>query len=830
MINIKESSFIRNSIHIFVLCGFVFSQPLMQIVGDNSEFLIAQRMDGIAVLQFVLILCFIVPVLVVFLEFVVLIINKALYRVLHSSLIFVLFCALVLLIFQNFAIAGYISVGIALAIGLCLSYCYHRFSISKVYMTYLSPAIVIFPLLFLFSPQVVQILFPETQEDVVVGEINSEIPVVMVVFDELPMTTLLSVNGEIDARNFPNFARLAKDSAWFRNANSVADNTLDAVPAILSGLEPEDLLPMISRYPRNLFTLLEDSHAQFVFEPLTMLCPDSVCQEHAAERSIKNRFLNQGEFFNFYYDLAIVYAHVILPDDLTLGLPDISNSWTSFRTTPFRSVISNLHDGTRAENFSKFVSSIEKRDSPTLNFIHVLLPHTKWEYLPSGKRYQSQTRIPGLSENVWQDNEWLVSQAYQRHLLQTKYVDTLVGNFLDKLQSQDLYDETMLIVTADHGVAFWPGYSRRLLSNTKDASDLMNVPLFVKFPKQNYSGVTDAEVKTTDILPTIAEVLGADINWDLDGTSVLSTLLATNESSNDSAQFQASQTLLKKHQLFNLSEPSSDFFNIGALDELVGKNTGEFELIEEAGVSYQLDRFAALQALNLSSPILPAMFTGSLISPATPLNDMNLAIVIDDTIVAVTKSYEYNNETLFSAMIRESQLHNGRNEVSIFEIHEGVDQYYLSRLESLLNESYTYVDGNAESERRIVSSTGKTVVLSDEHLRGRLDKIEIVDDELVIAGWALDTEHKVGAEYLLLDIEGQLFFATLVNIPRADVARSFELAASDAPGFSFNVSLDRFMNISGSDVRLFAVSSDGYASEVRSGSSLAEAIRGTQIN
>ena len=98
--------------------------------------------------------------------------------------------------------------------------------------------------------------------------------VVMVVFDEFSGTTLLNDRMEIDARRFPQFARLAKTSTFYRNATTVHPRTIVAVPAILSGRFPErELPPLASNYPGNLFQTIQ-STGQFemaVFEPATRL-------------------------------------------------------------------------------------------------------------------------------------------------------------------------------------------------------------------------------------------------------------------------------------------------------------------------------------------------------------------------------------------------------------------------------------------------------------------------------------------------------------------------------------------------------------------------------
>ena len=57
----------------------------------------------------------------------------------------------------------------------------------------------------------------------------------MVVFDELPLASLMGPGGRIDAERYPAFARLARGATWYRGATAVHDSTALAVPAMLDG-------------------------------------------------------------------------------------------------------------------------------------------------------------------------------------------------------------------------------------------------------------------------------------------------------------------------------------------------------------------------------------------------------------------------------------------------------------------------------------------------------------------------------------------------------------------------------------------------------------------
>ena len=82
-----------------------------------------------------------------------------------------------------------------------------------------------------------------------------------------------------------------------------------------------------------------------------------------------------------------------------------------------------------------------------------------------------------------------------------------------------LYDRALVIVVADHGLSFWPNEPVRV-AEEKNWADILAVPL-VKVPHQRMSVVSDRNVEIIDVLPTIADILGAELPWVIDGRSVL---------------------------------------------------------------------------------------------------------------------------------------------------------------------------------------------------------------------------------------------------------------------------------------------------------------------
>lgn len=66
------------------------------------------------------------------------------------------------------------------------------------------------------------------------------------------------------------------------------------------------------------------------------------------------------------------------------------------------------------------LAEIEKgvESRPSLDYLHTLVPHHPWHYLPDGRRYPYVVGVnPASVGGGWNNEEFLVAQSMQRHLL-----------------------------------------------------------------------------------------------------------------------------------------------------------------------------------------------------------------------------------------------------------------------------------------------------------------------------------------------------------------------------------------------------------------------------
>lgn len=313
-------------------------------------------------------------------------------------------------------------------------------------------------------------------------------PVVLITFDGLPTAALLDGGGRIDAELYPNLADLASDATWYRNHTTVAQITLQAVPAILSGTVPSgSTAPVAGEYPRNLFTMLGGVYDVHGGERITGLCPTSLCPADSRPAPVP-RLVN---------DAAGIWRHTMTD---SWGDPELIPAAFGDRVGHFRRWL-EAQDFTRGER-------------PDLFAYHMLLPHAGWEYLPDTTRYAASHPPSGLFIGEW--GEWGDEVGRQRHVLQTQTTDRLLGELLDRLRAAGTYEDALIVITADHGYAFDEGSPWRGLSED-NADDILWTPLIVKAPGQTEPEIDDRNVNTTDILPTIAAELGVELPYDLDG-------------------------------------------------------------------------------------------------------------------------------------------------------------------------------------------------------------------------------------------------------------------------------------------------------------------------
>ena len=556
---------LESALHVLVLFGFAVAQPLYDLLGGEPAFFIFRRFQPLDFWLFAGLLSLGLPTA-----------WAALLRLLpapvrpaaHAVSLGLLGTLIVLPPLGSLeGVPAWLTVGFGVAIGAAFGVLWLRRSRLRSFLTWLTPSVVIFAGIFLSAAGIRDQWLVSGGPLVGTSRAGAAPSVVLVVFDGLPTTSLMDVEGGIDSSRYPNFARLASEADWYRLHTTVSPVTITAVPAILAGQCAQDAgAPTFASYPQNLFTFLAGSHEMVVSERVTNLCPPELCGDEPSTRSQRLKALSK--------DARLIYLHRLLPLDWASKLPPVNQGWGDF---------GNRRRVNRVGRFREFVASIEPGEDAALFFNHTVLPHEPFYYLPSGTWYRKEEREPAGASEVLGSDPWVARHGYQRHLLQVGLVDKLLGELLAKLEATGRYEKSLVIVTADHGSSFREGEARRRIS-THNPVDILPVPLFVKAPGQKVGEVRDEPVQTVDILPLIASELGmAEPSWS-DGSwprrPASAGQLSCPDLLDDPAPSVTISDLLlaagRKDDLFGSAQKGEFFSRVGPRPALIGMraNTG----------------------------------------------------------------------------------------------------------------------------------------------------------------------------------------------------------------------------------------------------------------
>ncbi len=519
---------------------------------------------------------------------------------------------------------------------------------------------------------------------------GAQAPVVLVVFDEWSVISLLDGEGGIDRQRLPNLARLADRATWYPNATAASNMTSRAVPAILTGLRPEhEQLPIADDHPINLFTLLAPSHDLFAMEPVTSLCPLQLNRFEQQRHSFARRF---GLLVS---DLRFVWLSLTLPEPWAGRLPPLDRTWSGFGLSGPRTALpaserqlarSHPHrrNDERAADFRRFLDSIEPPGArPGLYFAHVLLPHGPWEYLPSGRRYR-RSRSYGLKDGIWTTDPWTVRNAEKRYLLQVQFVDRLIGELMATLESLDLFEHSLIAITADHGASFQPGKSLRLPSPDPSGDqllDLVSVPLIIKAPLQDQAKIDDSEFSLVNLMPRILELAGAEPDTVTRRPPTRTEPLlfgehaAGLETPADRSRWRRARVAAQTALLGEANDPAA----IGTLPDLHGQPIAGLPL-RNGEVRARFDQPRAWDDVDKDGTFVPAIVEATLIAPQEQTK-RSIVVAINGVVADSVRPYtDASGRSRISALLPDDLLGPGRNQVDLFMVSDRDGVLELERL------------------------------------------------------------------------------------------------------------------------------------------------------
>lgn len=181
---------------------------------------------------------------------------------------------------------------------------------------------------------------------------------------------------------------------------------------------------------------------------------------------------------------------------------------------------------------------ISKNEQKEPFFIYIHNDETHYPYYPPKKFLKRFAKIPRPTiENTIQDREKILGESgvFEKtdfEMLKTLYngelahLDHNLGRLFNFMEKKGILDNTILIITSDHGSNFGEhdlyGHSFCLYDS------VIKIPLIIHYPKMFSQKRIQKPVQNIDVLPTLLDILNIDENDSIDGESICNLIQENN--------------------------------------------------------------------------------------------------------------------------------------------------------------------------------------------------------------------------------------------------------------------------------------------------------------
>lgn len=271
----------------------------------------------------------------------------------------------------------------------------------------------------------------------------------------------------------------------------------------------------------------------------------------------------------------------------------ISGNYTSHQAGEITSGLDTTIEHYLVERSKEIIDGFSKQENPWYVQLNFWGPHEPYyapteflnnyreQSIPPWKNYQGDSPNKPKIHDVKRANDtsWEKFVPYIRHYFANmSHIDYQIGRLIEYLKEKELYDNTLIIFSSDHGESL--GIHNGLCDKAIFMyEEICSIPLLVKLPNQVSMTRKSAFVNSCDIYSTILDVAGMT-DYQRDGTSFLPILTGEKESLREVNVTECSGigSILFSQRMLRYKQWKY-VFNAGDIDELYHLATDSGELI-----------------------------------------------------------------------------------------------------------------------------------------------------------------------------------------------------------------------------------------------------------
>ncbi len=421
-----------------------------------------------------------------------------------------------------------------------------------------------------------------------INDRNRDVPNVVLVIVDAMRQDMLGCYGNARVKT-PNIDRLAKEGVVFENAFTQVPWTLPSFGSILTG-----------KYPRR--------HGLIKMRPGVTLPSNNRTLPMVLKSALRadGTGLSDGDWLAATFHTGTLTAESGLLGgfdmryEATAGhdLVVLESTWSTFRSGLLLAILPNkirqhLELGGTAEEACAWIR--DRGDRRFFAMIHLYSTHTPYD--PPAE-YRSAYCDPNYEGPIRKFDAYVRTEieagTYKPTLADATQIrnlycggvseaDARIGSLIEALERRDVLDDTLVVVTADHGESLG---EQNLWEHGHMAQTNLRIPLVMRLPKGIPAGSrVPGIVDEIDIVPTVCDLLGIreDPSETIDGRSAMPLVRGEKESIRDQSFAENAFISTVQDANWKLSVPRNVLIDKTSLEEALRSGPARPRLVDLRG-------------------------------------------------------------------------------------------------------------------------------------------------------------------------------------------------------------------------------------------------------
>ncbi len=189
-----------------------------------------------------------------------------------------------------------------------------------------------------------------------------------------------------------------------------------------------------------------------------------------------------------------------------------------------------------AEDANNYITEHSENENPFLLFVSIATPHFPHDNAPDefNNLYpESELTLPPNLSEEWKSR---ARKELRGYYAQCTASDRAIGSILDKVKELNLWDDTIIVFTADHG-EMMGAHGVRPWAKQRAWDESIKVPFLISYPaiSKNKGATINAPINTPDILPSLLGLANLEIPATIEGDDISKLIKSPNPESDRAA-------------------------------------------------------------------------------------------------------------------------------------------------------------------------------------------------------------------------------------------------------------------------------------------------------